>query len=373
VIHPSEGAPVTAPPGPRPIGSAFLAFLRAHPILCLAILTPGIPEYLSTSSSLLTIATNPVFFVLQIGINIGQYTAGALLVREAMLRWKKGWVTVFLLAGAYGITEEGLGDNTLFNSSHGADGALGWYGHFAGVNWVWAVAVLAFHVIYSIGLPILLLGLALPATRGRSLVGRWGIAVAFASLVGTTSVEMLLVWGEDHFWLGYPLLLASLLVIVLLVALAYRVPHDFGLPPTARPTLRAWEAGAVGFFFFPIAFLLEGGFVSSPVPPFVVIAAELTAFGLLFAIVRRGIGRSGNEYLLVHLAFGFVLWQGVFGTLLTLAFPYPILLTVVVVVFFVRLRRAYAKNPSDPGIVEGRVPPGAWTSPDGSRGADPPV
>jgi hypothetical protein len=341
----SSTVPLPVPDGGRSPGrptGGLIAFLRTHPILCLAILTPGIPEYLSTSSSLLTIATSPVFFVLQIAINVGQYTAGALLVREAVLRWNKGWATVFLLGGAYGVTEEGLGDNTLFNSSHGADGILGSFGHFAGVNWVWATAVLAFHVIYSIGLPILLLGLALPSTRGRSLLARRGIAVAFASLIATTSVEMVLVWGEDRFWLGWPLLIGSLLVIGLLVYLAHRVPAKAWRPVTARPWLQPWQAGLVGFGFFPIAFVLEYGFTSSPVPPAVIIAVELVAFGLLLEFLRRGIGRAGNEYLLVNLAFGFVLWQGVFGFLLTLGFPYTLPLIAVAVVFFLRLRRAYS-------------------------------
>jgi hypothetical protein len=82
---------------------------------------------------------------------------------------------VFLLGAAYGVTEEGLGDNTLFNSTHGADGVLGVYGHFLGVNWVWATGVLAFHVAVSIGLALLLLGLALPETRGKSLLTPSGV------------------------------------------------------------------------------------------------------------------------------------------------------------------------------------------------------
>lgn len=285
-----------------------------------------------------------------------------------MLRWKKGWISLFLLAGAYGVTEEGLGDNTLFNSSHGADGVLGSFGHFAGVNWVWAVAVLAFHAIYSIGLPILLLGLALPATRGRSLLGRQGLGVAFASLVASTSVEMTLVWGVDHFWLGYPLLLASLAVIAVLVLLAHRLPADLGRPPGDRPTLGTWQVGLVGFGFFPIAFLLEYEFTSTPVPPLLIIATELAAFGGLFEFIRRGIGRTANEYLLVPLAFGFVLWQGVFGFLLTLGLPYPLALLAVAVVFFLRLRRAYPSPIGPPPNLGAGVPPGALTGASGGSG-----
>ena len=217
------------------VGARVLGSLRSHPIVCLALLTPGLPEYLSTSSPVLNLAVNPLWFFLQLLINVGQYTAGALLVREAVLRWHKGWGTVFLLGLAYGITEEGLGDNTLFNSNHGADGVLGSFGRFAGVNWVWAVGVLAFHVIYSIGLPILLLGLALPRTRGRSLVGRRGILVALFSLAGATALETVIVYGSFHFWMGTPLLVGSLVAIAVLVILAHGVPAEVGRAVRDRP------------------------------------------------------------------------------------------------------------------------------------------
>jgi hypothetical protein len=342
-------------PSPSALDSTrgFVAWLKSHPILCLAILTPGIPEYLSTSSPVLSVVTNPVFFPIQLAVNLAQYTAGALLVREAVIRWGKGWGSVLLLGFAYGITEEGLGDNTLFNSTHGTDGLLGWFGRFAGVNWVWATAVLAYHVIYSIGLPILLLGLALPRTRGRSLLGRRGIVVALILVATSTAVEMLFVYELDHFWLGVPLFLGSLLAIALLTFAAYRAGPRFLSPRPGPATLRAWQVGAVGFIFFPIAFLLEYGFIGTRAPPALLIGAELVAFAILFEAIRRGIGRPADDYLLVNLAFGFVVWLAIFGLLLTLGLPYTLPLIAVAIVFFVRLRRAYS-----PGTVASAPPRG---------------
>jgi hypothetical protein len=329
-------------------GAKFLEFLRRHPILCLAILTPGIPEYLSTSSPILNLAVNPLWFFLGLAINIGQYTAGALLVREAILRWKKGWASVFLLAAAYGITEEGLGDSTLVNSTHGTDGVLGWFGRYAGVNWVWSTGVIAFHIIYSIGLPILLLGLALPRTRGRSLIGRRGIVVAFLSVAATTAVESWIVYSSDHFWIGVPLLLSALASIAALVYLAYRVPARLLTSPAVSPTLSPRVAILIGFAVFPIAFLLEYLFTATTVPPPLIIAIEVAAFLGLLDVARRGVGRERNEYVLVNLAFGFVLWQCVFGFLLTIGLPYTLPLIAVAVWFFVRLRRRYAPSSAPP-------------------------
>ena len=338
----------------RTFGERFLSFLRRHPILCLAILTPGIPEYLSTSSSLLAIGLNPAFFVIQLLINVAQYTAGALLVREALLRWGKGWGSVFLLGAAYGITEEGLGDSTLVNSTHGTDGVLGSFGRFAGINWVWSTGVLAFHIVLSIGIPLLLLGLALPETRGRSLLGRRGIVLAFVGVAASTLAENRIVYAEDHFWLGWPLLAAGILLIVSFSVMAYRLPRGLLPPGRERARLSPAIATLVGFVVFPIAFLLEYGFVSSPIPPYALIAIEVTSFGLLLEYVRRRLGREGNELALVHLALGFVLWQSVFGVLLTLGLPYTLPLVAVAIVFFVRLRRRYA-----PKTIAARPPAGA--------------
>jgi len=72
---------------------------------------------------------------------------------------------------------------------------------------------------------------------------------------------------------------------------------------------------------------------------------EIAFLAVVLEVVRRGIGRRTNEYLLVNLAFGFVLWQSVFGILLTLGLPYTLPLVVVAVWFFVRLRRGYAPSP----------------------------
>lgn len=341
--------------GSRPsssFGRRALGYFRSHPILCLALLTPGIPEYLSTSSSLLNLAVNPAWFLLQLLINISQYTAGALLIREAVLRWKKGWGAVFLLGLAYGITEEGLGDNTLFNSNHGADGFLGSFGRFEGVNWVWATGVLAFHVIYSIGLPILILALALPATRGRPLVGRRGIAVAFLSLAGSTSLETVIVFGTFGFWMGTPLLVGCIVAIAALVTLARRAPADLWKPLRELPALSPWAVGAIGFAMFPVLFVLEYWVPYRGVPPAAIIAIEIVFLVCMSEVLRRGIGRAQNENLLVNLAFGFVIWQSTFAFLLTLGVPYPLPLVLLALWFFLRLRRAY------PPRVEPSIPPG---------------
>ncbi len=109
--------------------------MRAHPILVLALLTPGIPEYLSGSSSTTWLALNPIRFFFLLALNMGLYTAGVFLIREAMVRWRRGWASVFLLGFAYAIVEEGLALRTLYDPNSPQVGSLGTCGHWMGVNW----------------------------------------------------------------------------------------------------------------------------------------------------------------------------------------------------------------------------------------------
>src|SRR6202043_2426807 len=102
--------------------------------------------------------------------NLGLYGPGVLLIREAKVRWHKGWTTVLLLGAAYGILEEGIALSTLFNPIAGPVGQLGFFGHWLGVNWVWVAGIVPVHMIFSISLPILLVGIALPETRGMSFL-----------------------------------------------------------------------------------------------------------------------------------------------------------------------------------------------------------
>ncbi len=76
---------------PRGLGSQVFGYLRKHPLLCLVLLSPGIPEYLSGSSSWAVLTANPILFFLFVGLNVGLYGPGVILIREAMIRWRKGW------------------------------------------------------------------------------------------------------------------------------------------------------------------------------------------------------------------------------------------------------------------------------------------
>lgn len=275
VLPPSPAAP------PPPKRSGFSDALRRWPVVVVLLLSPGIVEYLSGSSPLNAIVLNPAGFLLQVGLNAGLYGPGVLLVREAVLRWRKGWVSLLVLGAAYGIVEEGIALSTMFNPTSPVVHSLGIYGHWMGVNTVWIPGVLIVHMLYSIALPIYLLGLLLPELRGRPLLGgrRLSLAVAFL-LADVVALIALVRFGQGYF-MGWPLLVGSVVVVALLVVVAYRLPGNLLEGPTARARApSAWLSGLAGLAFFPVTIFVEGICASNHAAPAVAIAA-IVGVGLL--------------------------------------------------------------------------------------------
>src|SRR5437660_11193712 len=174
----------------------MISFLKTHPLLCLLILSPGIPEYLAASSNSGCVVLSPPVFLLFLAANLALYGPGVILIRDAKIRWNKGWASVFLLGAAYGIVEEGLALRTLFNPTSSVVGNLGVYGHWLGVNWVWTVGLVIFHSVFSIGLPIFIFGLAFPDLKSKSLVSITGIRISILTL----AVDSVLLSLVVNYW-----------------------------------------------------------------------------------------------------------------------------------------------------------------------------
>ncbi len=141
---------------------------RWAPVLLVAMAIT-FPELLTGSTPFLTILLNP----LAVAGLVGLYGAGVVAIREYRVRWRAGWPSVLLLGASYGVLEEGFATRTFFASAK-LVGVQGSYGHFDGINWVWAVQLSTFHAVFSIVLPILLLDAAFPALRERPFLSRRG-------------------------------------------------------------------------------------------------------------------------------------------------------------------------------------------------------
>jgi len=310
----SSSLPLTLSPQPMSMISKLVRFLKSHPILFILLLTPGIPEYLSASSQITLLVLNPLLFFLFLGANIGLYGSGVILIREAMIRWKKGWASVFLLGVAYGIVEEGLALWTLFNPLAQPVGVLGFYGHWLGVNWVWTVGLLIFHSVYSIGLPIFLFGLVFPELKHKSIVSMRGIRI---SVLGLTIDSILLFLLESVIYPNYNpgagLMIFSGIVITILALAARRLPRDFLKMRLSQPSWGPRKFAIVGALLFP-ATLLAGGFAAGAnIPPEIPMVVDVIFAMVILTRAFNAMGSTNNQEQKVGLGIGLLFPIVVFG------------------------------------------------------------
>lgn len=331
-----------APPREGSLGRALDAvgrYLHAHPIVALALLTPGIPEYLLGSSSIAYLVLAPPLFFLFLAVNLGIYTGCALLVREALVRWRKGWLAGVLLGAAFATVEEGLGAATFFDPHSTAVGPLGSYGHFAGVNWVDVVGITGYHTVVSIGIPLLLFSLALPEWRGRPLLaGRRLPLTVLAVASATAFLSVVIVRGAEGFVTPVGGVAACLSAIALLALAAHGLPDALG-PRSERPTASPRALFGLGALFVPATLAAEYLPLYTGLPALGTIALQLAvAFALLLAVLRR-VGRVANERHQLALAAGVCAGVAVLGALITLPLPTCLIAATLAAVGLGRLYR----------------------------------
>jgi len=319
--------------------SRILGFLRSHPILCLFFLTPGIIEYVSGSSPIANLVLSPPAFIIGLLINAALYLPGALLIREAAIRWKKGWASVLLLGAAYGVLEEGIALSTLFNTNPPIPNP----GYWHGVNWVYAAFVVPYHAVFSIALPLLLLQLALPSTKGRRLLNsKRAVAGTFAVLGIDVYLNLLIAAHVEHFWMGWTALIASIVIIAALVVLAYKAPTNFMRPKNENPTAKPLAVGAFGALAYLLLalILVFGNSLPSSVDLFLTIIILLS----FLVYILKAIGKGNNEKQLIALSFGIILPFLAGGIAGQIELPLVLILDVALILFFRRLWQKYSKG-----------------------------
>jgi hypothetical protein len=323
---------------------------QVHPALFLALLAPMV-EYLSGSTQLSWLVVNPPLFFAFLAQNIGSYGLAVLLIREAKVRWGKGWATVLLLGAAYGVLNEGVGAATLFNPNDAATlGIVATYGHWMGVNWVWATElVLIIHPVFSVSFPILLLYLALPETRGKSLLNLREIRWAFVGLAVDALGTLVFVGAVRHFYAGPILWGGCVVAMAALAGAAFLVSPNLLRPPEPQPTARPVTMFAFGIGFFALLTFGSDALASTGVLPILVAFFFLALGALALLWVARHVGRSENERTLVALCAALVavlLPQGFFGQLGTGVGIVPVVVgDLLAVLLLVHLWKKY--GPAD--------------------------
>jgi len=190
----------------------------------LALLSPFLAEfllgdqYLSADRSVGT----QVGMFLVLGL---WYGAGAVLIREVARRAGRGWPTILLLGLVFGLIEEGLLTQSLFNP-HCLGLDLLSYGHLdaLGIGLPWTIFVLTLHVVWSIATPIALIEGIWP---GRDpWFGRVGLGVVIALAVLGALAILGASWSSSNGFIAAPAqLITSAVLAVVAAAVAFRLPR----------------------------------------------------------------------------------------------------------------------------------------------------
>ncbi len=248
--------------------------------MTLLLLSPAIGELLSGSSP-----PEEFFMPLTFLTLVALYGAGALLAREAWVRWGMSPGSLLLLGAAYGVLEEGVVTRSFFCPTWPDLDVLAVYGRWAGVNWVWTVELTVFHAVFSVAIPVGIVELLYPDARGRPWLGRRGVVLATASLAGITTLWLIGFRCEVPVSAG--LVILALLAAVFLTLLARRGAKTY--VPGRLPPPHFIKAIAVGAAW--ALFTILGPFVMAhtPVPAALACAVELSAIWwyVRWALKRR--------------------------------------------------------------------------------------
>lgn len=272
------------------------------PLLALAVLSPSIAELLTGSTPITTLVTNPPMFAFQFLYLIGFYGGGVLLVREAAARWNKGWATILLLGAAYGIMEEGIAVHTFFQHTGNPVGIMGSYGRLFGVNWVWATGLTLFHSIYSIALPIFMIGLFYPNVREKPWMDRgltilvmaiYLFLIGFFYAITPNKPDIL----QFSFFIG---------MVVGFVAAGYLVPRDLIRSFHGKPRGKSYALALSAAIFFATWVVVDVLATRNLVPPLISAALLIFSSALSLFLILRRVGDTDNELAKLATATGFL-------------------------------------------------------------------
>jgi len=236
-------------------GDGLIRRVVHSPVLFVFLLAPLLGELLSSSMPI------PEFLVGWLPVAV-LYGCGALLVREAAIRWNAGWLGIILLGMTYGIYEEGLVVRSFFDPEWQDLGALGEYGRSGGVNWLWTELLIIFHAAVPIASTLLIADLVFPARRGVPWLERRGLLWCSVGLVTWLPL------GAIGFMNASGTHLAGAgLVMVLLGLAAFRAESPYFQPgdrPAPSPR-RFFLAGLAGTaLLFLGIYLPTDAFVNDP-------------------------------------------------------------------------------------------------------------
>jgi hypothetical protein len=316
--------------------------VRWHSIAFLVVMAACLAEFLTGSTPFLRPFSDPIGF----SFNLGLYGGGVLLIREATIRWRKRWGAILLLGGAYAVGEEGFAAKTMVDPISPIIGNQ-LYSHWMGVNWVPLADLTVFHAAFSIAVPLLLVELLFPETKGRRLLGNLGLAVDTA-IYGLTLLLLSLYLGDPFRPPLYVAVFLAAYASAFIVA-AYLVPRSFLQAKGERPDRRERDFILLGLVFMGGFFLISGaltpGWVLERFLPWPITAALILPLaGVTAWYLARHAGRFENDIVKVDFVLGMTLVFVPIDTIAELSGDVGVLLFTALVLTMLLLLRSRVKR-----------------------------
>ncbi len=256
----------------------FIQLVRRFPGIFLFILAPVFGLLLSLNISLGGFASLPnlVYLVFPIGF-------GALICREASVRWNSGSRGLFFLALAFGIFITILVKRGVFDSTYAADDAeLLKYDFVWNINWAEMTQSIFYTALMGVLVPVKFTEILAGERASEPWLNKPVTGIAIGSLAGILTVS----WFQIELKTPVlPVLIAAALVLTL-GALAYSLKKK-DTEPAEMPVKKYGSAFFLGLLstLFPWIFLaFMSGISYGPVNFLIVAAVELL---VLFLIIRR--------------------------------------------------------------------------------------
>ncbi|MCJ7842215.1 hypothetical protein MUB24_15175 [Lederbergia sp. NSJ-179] len=205
---------------------------RVAPAFGLFFLSPLVAEFLLGNISISSIAA-PLFFA-------PMYGGGAILIREITRRFHRGWPTMILLGLAYGVIEEGLITQSLFNPSYAGQELLSsTYIPALGMGAWWTLFVLTLHTVWSTSVPIALMESLVPDQRTRPWLGKIGLTVVGLLFIFGSAINFFGTYVQGFFLSTAPQLIGTLVAIIVLIVVAFAIHQSSlsitrGIAPSPR-------------------------------------------------------------------------------------------------------------------------------------------
>ncbi|MGF9966271.1 hypothetical protein [Bacillus rhizoplanae] len=188
------------------------------PTLGLFFLSPLVAEYLLGNISISAIAALPFLALM--------YGCGSILIREITRRRGYGWPTMILMGLAYGILEEGLITQSLFNPSYANANLLSNAPiPELGISAWWTLLVLTLHTVWSTSVPIALIESFIPNRKTTPWLGKLGIVITSMLFVAGMTFTFYVSYAQGHFLATPTQLISTLIAIFVVIIIAFSIGH----------------------------------------------------------------------------------------------------------------------------------------------------